>query len=215
MDCVLARKRVYVRWIGCERGSCEEGGLLLPTAPEDDFVHLDQAAKALGVSRRTVERMIERGQLKRDVRDDTPVAAVTKRSLVQVLEARRETSTARQPRQATSVAPDLTSVVTAVERLTSALDDQQRQLLAATEDRHQVARERDEAHLEVARLRGELEAHRENTEQVMAAVSRILDQERTALEQIAGATSGQAVRVRRRLRGLLGDARVLVESLRR
>jgi hypothetical protein len=35
------------------------------------------------------------------------------------------------------------------------------------------------------------------------------------LEQIAGATSGQAVRVRRRLRGLLETAKVLVESLRK
>jgi hypothetical protein len=188
---------------------------VLPTAPEDDFVHLDQAAKALGVSRRTVERMIERGQLQRDLRDHTPGAAVTKRSLVQVLEARRETNTTRQPRQATSATPDLTTLVTAVERLTNALDDQRLQLLAATEDRHQVAHERDAARLEVARLQGELEAHREHAEQVMAAVSQILDQERTQLEQIAGATSGQARRVRRRLRGMLGDARVLVESLRR
>jgi hypothetical protein len=205
------RKRVYLD----HRSTPEEGGCLLPTAPEDDFVHLDQAAKALGVSRRTVERMIERGQLQRDLRDHTPVAAVTKRSLVQVLEARRETNTTRQPRQATSAAPDLTTVLTAVERLTNALDDQHRQLLAATEDRHQVAHERDAARLEVARLQGELEAHREHTEQVMAAVSQILDQEHTQLEQIAGATSGQARRVRRRLRGMLGDARVLVESLRK
>lgn len=188
---------------------------MLPTPPEDDFVPLDQAAKALEVSRRTIERMIERGQLKRDIGDQTPVAAVTKRSLVQVLEARRETNTTRQPRQATSAAPDLTTVLTAVERLTNALNDQHRQLLAATEDRHQVARERDDAHLEVARLQGELEAHREDTAQVMAAVSQILDQERTQLEQVAGTTGRQAVRVRRRLRGLLGDAKVLVESLRK
>jgi predicted transcriptional regulator len=188
---------------------------LLPAAPEDDFVHLDQAAKALGVSRRTVERMIERGQLQRDLRDNTPVAAVTKRSLVQVLEARRETNTTRQPRQATSAAPDLTTVLTAVERLTNVLDDQHRQLLAATEDRDQVAHERDDARLEAARLQGELEAHREYTDQVMAAVSQILDQEHTQLEQIAGATSGQARRGRRRLRGLLADAKVLVEGLRK
>jgi hypothetical protein len=207
------RKRVYIS--ATDRRSLRKGCHVLPTAPEDDFVHLDQAAKALGVSRRTVERMIERGQLQRDLRDDTPVAAVTKRSLVQVLEARRETNTTRQPRQATSAAPDLTTLVTAVERLTNALDDQRLQLLVATEDRHQVAHERDDARLEVARLQGELEAHREHTEQVMAAVSQILDQERTQLEQIAGATSGQVRRVRRRLRGMLGDARVLVETLRR
>jgi hypothetical protein len=34
-----------------------------------------------------------------------------------------------------------------------------RQLLAAAEDRRQVARERDEARLQVARLQGELAAH--------------------------------------------------------
>jgi hypothetical protein len=187
---------------------------VLPTAPEDDFVHLDQAARALGVSRRTVERMIERGQLKRDTRDDTPVAAVTKRSLVQVLEARRETATTRQPRQASSAAPDLTAVLTAVERLTNALHDEHRQLLAAAEDRQQVARERDDARLEVARLQGELEAHREDTAHVIAAAATILDQERPQREQIAGAPSVQSVRLRRRLRSLLWDAKVLVERLR-
>lgn len=53
----------------------------------DDAVHINQAAKALGVSRRTVERMIERGELDRDMSHDG--ATVTKKSLVAALERRR------------------------------------------------------------------------------------------------------------------------------
>lgn len=57
----------------------------------DDVVHFNQAAKALGVSRKTVERMVKRGELERDTSLDTTgqEALVTKRSLVAELERRR------------------------------------------------------------------------------------------------------------------------------
>lgn len=57
----------------------------------DDAVHFNQAAKALGVSRKTVERMVKRGELERDMSRDTAgqEARVTKRSLVAELERRR------------------------------------------------------------------------------------------------------------------------------
>jgi len=60
-------------------------------APPDDAVHFNQAAKALGVSRKTVERMVKRGALERDTAHDTTgqEALVTKRSLVAELERRR------------------------------------------------------------------------------------------------------------------------------
>jgi len=61
------------------------------TASADDAVHFNQAAKALDVSRKTVERLVKRGVLKRDVSRDSSgqEALVTKRSLVAELERRR------------------------------------------------------------------------------------------------------------------------------
>ncbi len=53
----------------------------------DDDVHFGVAAKALGVSRKTVERMVKRGQLERG--PSQAPATVSKRALVAVLEQRR------------------------------------------------------------------------------------------------------------------------------
>jgi hypothetical protein len=53
----------------------------------DDDVHFGVAAKALGVSRKTVERMVKRGQLERG--PSRSPATVSKRALVTVLEQRR------------------------------------------------------------------------------------------------------------------------------
>jgi hypothetical protein len=53
----------------------------------DDDVHFGVAAKALGVSRKTVERMVKRGQLDRG--PSGAAATVSKRGLVTVLEQRR------------------------------------------------------------------------------------------------------------------------------
>ena len=61
-----------------------------PTAPRpetDDDVHFGVAARALGVSRKTVERMVKRGQLERG--PSNAPATVSKRSLVAALEQRR------------------------------------------------------------------------------------------------------------------------------
>ena len=58
-----------------------------PTPEADDDVHFGVAARALGVSRKTVERMVKRGQLTRGP-SDAP-ATVSKRSLVAALEERR------------------------------------------------------------------------------------------------------------------------------
>lgn len=60
------------------------------SSPTDDSVHFNQAAKALGVSRKTVERMVKKNELERVPRPDgAPVALITKRSLVAELERRR------------------------------------------------------------------------------------------------------------------------------
>jgi hypothetical protein len=61
--------------------------LITPTPEVDDDVHLGVAAKALGISRRTVERMVRNGQLERG--PSRARATVSKRSLVAALEARR------------------------------------------------------------------------------------------------------------------------------
>ncbi len=58
-----------------------------PRPEADDDVHFGVAAKALGVSRRTVERMVKRGQLSRG--PSGAPATVSKRDLVTALEQRR------------------------------------------------------------------------------------------------------------------------------
>ncbi len=58
-----------------------------PRAEADDDVHFGVAARALGVSRKTVERMVKRGQLERG--PSNAPAMVSKRSLVAALEERR------------------------------------------------------------------------------------------------------------------------------
>ncbi len=61
---------------------------LAPPRPEaDDDVHFGVAARALGVSRKTVERMVKREQLERG--PSNAPATVSKRSLVVALEQRR------------------------------------------------------------------------------------------------------------------------------
>jgi hypothetical protein len=61
--------------------------LMTPSGDDDDDVHFGVAARALGVSRRTVERMVKRGLLDRG--PSGAPATVAKRSLVTVLEQRR------------------------------------------------------------------------------------------------------------------------------
>jgi hypothetical protein len=65
--------------------------LTMSLAPQrteaDDDVHFGVAARALGVSRKTVERMVKRGQLERG--PSNAPATVSKRSLVAALEERR------------------------------------------------------------------------------------------------------------------------------
>lgn len=61
--------------------------LTTPRPEADDDVHFGVAARALGVSRKTVERMVKRGQLERG--PSNAPATVSKRALVTVLEARR------------------------------------------------------------------------------------------------------------------------------
>lgn len=58
-----------------------------PRGEGDDDVHFGVAARALGVSRKTVERMVKRGQLERG--PSNAPATVSKRSLVAALEQRR------------------------------------------------------------------------------------------------------------------------------
>ena len=61
--------------------------LTTPRPEADDDVHFGVAARALGVSRKTVERMVKRGELERG--PSNAAATVSKRSLVSAMEARR------------------------------------------------------------------------------------------------------------------------------
>lgn len=139
------------------------------------------------------------------MRHDCRVAMVTKRSLVETLEAQRETDATRQSRQVSYAAPELAGALEAIERLTDALTDERRQLMAAGEDRRTAEREREEARIDAARLQAELEAHRKVTgERVQEAVAD-RDALRAQLEEIATAGPIRALRLRRHLRaGRLG-----------
>jgi len=173
----------------------------LTASVEDDLVHVDQAAKVLGVSRRTVERMLERGQLERDARHDSRVASVTKRSLVEALEGKRGLDATRQSRQSSQASSaDLSAALEAIERLTDALTDERRQLMAAAEDRRRAEREREEARIEAARLQAELDSLRELAEQKAAGALAARDELRVQLEEIANAGPIRALKLRRRLR---------------
>lgn len=177
-----------------------------PAAPsEDDLVHVDQAAKVLGVSRRTVERMLERGQLERDMRHDSRVASVTKRSLVEALEGKRGADTTRRSQQVSQASPDLAAALEAIERLTDALTDERRQLMAAAEDRRSAEREREEARIEAARLQAELDTFRAVADQQAAGVLAARDELRAQLEEIASAGPIRALRLRHRLRAGRGE----------
>ena len=73
---------------GAEVAGPAAGVSLTSPRPEtDDDVHFGVAARALGVSRKTVERMVKRGQLERG--PSNAPATVSKRSLVAALEPRR------------------------------------------------------------------------------------------------------------------------------
>lgn len=173
---------------------------------DDDAVHVDQAAKALGVSRRTIERMIDRGQLQRDTRHDCRVATVTKRSLVEALEAQRGADATRQARQmSSSSSAELAGALEAIERLTNALTADRRQLMAATEDRRAAEREREEARIEAARLQAELDAHRQAAEERAQTVEADRNVLQAQLEEIANAGPIRALGLRRRLRTRLID----------
>jgi len=163
----------------------------------DDTVHVEQAAKALDVSRRTVERMIERGELQRDTRHDN-AAAVTKRSLVTALQERRGATRRR-------VAPshEMAGLLASLERLTDTLADERRQLVAAGEDRRRAERDREEARIEVAQLEAarQAAADRLTAEQQARAQSEVARQAATErLAQLASAGWRERRRILHELR---------------
>jgi len=145
--------------------------------------------------------MLERGQLERDMRHDSRVASVTKRSLVEALESKRGVDATRQSRQSSQASSaDLSAALEAIERLTDALTDERRQLMAAAEDRRSAEREREEARIEAARLQAELDGFRELAEQKAAGALAARDELRVQLEEIANAGPIRALKLRRRLR---------------
>lgn len=70
-----------------------------PTPAQDNLIPYAMAAKALSCSRRTIERMVERGQLERI--EGAHPAAVTRRSLTSALTQRQQVPTTQaHPNQA-------------------------------------------------------------------------------------------------------------------
>jgi hypothetical protein len=144
--------------------------------------------------------MIERGELQRDVRHDSRIAMVTKRSLVEALEAQRGADATRQSRQVSYTSRELAGALEAIERLTDALTDERRQLMAAAEDRRAAEREREEARIEAARLQAELDAHRQAANERAREATTERETLRAQLQEIANAGPLRALRLRRRLR---------------
>jgi hypothetical protein len=85
--------------------------------------------------------------------------------------------------------PDLAAALEAIERLTDALTDERRQLMAAAEDRRSAEREREEARIDAARLQAELDTFRDVADQQAAEVLAARDELRARLEEIAAAGS--------------------------
>lgn len=125
------------------------------TTPDDNQIPFDLAARALRCSRRTVERMIERGQLERA--DGAPVASVTRQSLARLIDG-KNIETPELTRQSAAGAPIDGAALIAVfdqireanERALEAIREssdlrvQLRQIEAAEADRVRVIDERDQ-----------------------------------------------------------------------
>ena len=124
----------------------------------DDLVHLDQAAAALGVSRRTIERLIADEKLERAPGPDGRTY-VTKSSLVAEKDA-RENGTASGP-QGSEARRAATELRETVGQLTDLLGEQQRQLTVVTDERRQAEAKRREAEVQAARLEEQLRSREE------------------------------------------------------
>jgi hypothetical protein len=116
----------------------------MPMASEpitDEFVDLEVAATALGVSSRTAERMIGTGR-----------TTISKRALVALLE-----ELGNAPRRRVAATEQLSQLTEAVSDLTRALAAERRQLVAGADERRALERECQEAVVEAERMRARLE----------------------------------------------------------
>ncbi len=126
----------------------------------EDLVHVDQAATALETSRRTVERMVERGELQRVPGKDGRTY-VTKSSLVAAKEVREHDAGVRPNSQAQQTAAQLAELA---ERLGLILDAQQKQLAAAQDQTR-------EAVVHAARLEEQLKGRDERIGELEARLA--------------------------------------------
>jgi chromosome segregation ATPase len=126
----------------------------------DDLVHLDQAAAALSVSRRTIERLIVDEKLERALGPDGRTY-VTKSSLVAEKEARENGPAAAGP-QSSEARRAATELRETVGQLTDLLGEQQRQLTVVTDERRQAEAKRREAEVQAARLEEQLRSREDH-----------------------------------------------------
>jgi hypothetical protein len=126
----------------------------------EDLVHVDQAASALSASRRTIERMVERGELERAEGEDGR-AYVTKSSLVAAKKLREHPSARRPGSEVRQAAAQLAEVV---DRLSVVVDAQQRQLVAAQDQSRQAV-------VHAARFEEQLKSRDERIAELEAALA--------------------------------------------
>ena len=132
------------------------------SAPATDALTLDEAARIYGVSLSTLYRRLRRGDFAGAYKVGG-VKGTEWRIPAGALEAVGYTPAEPEPAtaaQAAPIAPDVSSLLRAVERLTEQLTAERAQLVAAAEDRATAEREREASNVERARLAAELEAAR-------------------------------------------------------
>jgi vacuolar-type H+-ATPase subunit I/STV1 len=120
----------------------------------DDPVPVVAAGKLLGVSRRSVERMANVGELERVGRGQ-----ISKRSLIELREARKDPT-----RRSVVTSQELTELLQELRDLTESLRAERRQLQAGAEERQRLVQaateERRRHDQEREQLRSELESAR-------------------------------------------------------
>lgn len=164
-------RQVVVRWRGLEESECigsraagqrqtlfapvgeQLSDCEPPTVAEDRLVPdsrnllaAEEAARTLGISRRTLDRLMASGELER-VRGSDGRSYVSRQSVAVVARARQEGERRRLR------APDADTLLEAITRLVEGLREERSALLEAM-------REREEARVELAAAQAELEALR-------------------------------------------------------
>lgn len=142
-------------------------------APVTDALSIEDAAARYGVSTSTIRRRLQRDEIAGAFKVTGPKGEEWRlpHGALEALGYRAVPEQAEAPTAPTppEPPPELQGVLDALERVTSALADERRQLMAATEDRGRVEREREDARVKAARLEAQLAAERERRHELEQA----------------------------------------------